>query len=70
MNAFIKSIFLFANDGDYRVVNFHPGLNIITGDSKTGKTAILEIIDYCFCSSTSSIPKGVITDFTEIYCLI
>jgi hypothetical protein len=70
MNAFIKSIFLFASDGDYRVVNFHAGLNIITGDSKTGKTAILEIIDYCFCSSTSSIPKGVITDFTEIYCLI
>lgn len=70
MNAFIKSIFLFANSGDYRVVNFHTGLNIITGDSKTGKTAILEIIDYCFCSSTSSIPKGIITDFTEIYCII
>lgn len=70
MNAYIKKIYLFNNDGDYRVVGFNEGLNIITGDSKTGKSAVLEIIDYCLCASTSSIPKGMITNFTDIYCLV
>jgi hypothetical protein len=31
---------------DY-VVNFRPGLNIISGEISTGKTSILELIDYC-----------------------
>lgn len=70
MNASIKKIFLFKNVDKYRVIDFKAGLNIITRDSKTGKSAILEIIDYCFCASTSSIPKGMITDFTNIYCLV
>ena len=34
-------------------------LNIITGLSKTGKTALLEIIDYCFCSDSCNIPEGI-----------
>jgi DNA repair exonuclease SbcCD ATPase subunit len=32
---------------DY-VVNFQSGLNIISGEISTGKTSILELIDYCF----------------------
>jgi len=31
---------------DY-IVQFHPGLNIIVGPISTGKTTILELIDYC-----------------------
>lgn len=32
-----------------RVVPLRPGaLNIVTGDSKTGKSALLDIVDYCF----------------------
>jgi hypothetical protein len=70
MKASIKKVFLFGGKNEHRIIDFQDGLNIITGDSKTGKSAVLEIIDYCFCASTSSIPKGVITDFTDIYCLI
>lgn len=29
-------------------VPFHPGLNIIHGDSDTGKSSILDLINYCF----------------------
>lgn len=31
-------------------VDFHPGLNIIKGRSNTGKTIIIDCIDYCFGS--------------------
>jgi hypothetical protein len=35
-------------------------MNIITGASKTGKTALIEIIDYCMGSGDCGIPEGVI----------
>ena len=41
MNAYIKNIFLLKNDGEYRVVDLNEGLNVITGDSKTGKVLSL-----------------------------
>lgn len=70
MQASISHIFLFNNNGESRKLKFDDGLNIITGDSKTGKSAIIEIIDYCLFASRSTIPKGIITDWTELYCLI
>jgi uncharacterized protein YydD (DUF2326 family) len=69
MNAYIKKIALFSNN-DMREVNLDDGLNIITGDSKTGKSALIEIVDYCLFSSRSTIPVGKITDFTELFCII
>ncbi|MGJ1240992.1 DUF3732 domain-containing protein [Sphingobacterium siyangense] len=53
-----------------RSLKFEEGLNIITGDSKTGKSAVIEIIDYCLFASRSTIPKGIITDWTELYCIV
>lgn len=36
-----------------------PGcVNIISGDSRTGKSAILGIIDYCFGASECDVPEG------------
>lgn len=46
------------------------GLNVITGKSSTGKSAIIEIVDYCFGNEENTIPKGVITDYAEIYYLV
>lgn len=68
MEKYISSIILFSND-ERRIVPLEPGVNIISGDSKTGKSALVEIVDYCLCSSRSTIPKGIITDFTELYCI-
>lgn len=45
-------------------------MNIITGESKTGKSALVEIIDYCLCSTRCTIPKGKITDFSYLYVLV
>jgi len=70
MNAYIIQIFIFGKDGGKREVKFTDGLNIITGDSKTGKSAILEIVDYCLFSSTSTIPKGVVENFSELYSIV
>lgn len=40
---------------------FRPGaLNIISGASKTGKSALIPIVDYCLCSSRCGIPVGTI----------
>lgn len=37
-------------------------INIITGASRTGKSAIIPIVDYCLCSNKCSIPVDVIRD--------
>ncbi|PAQ14731.1 hypothetical protein CD798_09805 [Bacillaceae bacterium SAOS 7] len=67
MRSYIKAIMIFNKSGELRKVPMQPGVNIVTGESKTGKSALVEIIDYCLCSSRSTIPKGKITDFSYLY---
>lgn len=46
-----------------RIVEFEIGkVNIISGASKTGKSAVIPIIDYCLCSDKCAIPVGVIRE--------
>lgn len=70
MKSYIKAIVLFNKDGEKRTVPLTQGVNIITGQSKTGKSALVEIIDYCLCSTRCTIPKGRITDFAVLYALV
>src|SRR5690349_14241304 len=50
-------------DGALRRVHFHrEGLSIVTGRSSRGKSALLDIVDYCLLSKHCSIAKGVIRD--------
>ena len=67
MKSHIRSIIIFNKDGEKRIVPLKQGVNIITGESKTGKSALVEIIDYCLCSTRCTIPKGKITDFSYIF---
>jgi len=69
MKSYIKAIMIFNESGQLRKVPMKPGVNIVTGESKTGKSALVEIIDYCLCSSRCTIPKGKITDFSYLYVL-
>lgn len=49
-----------------RSIDFEPGkINVITGWSRTGKSAIGSIIDYCLGSEKCSIPVGHIRDKVE-----
>lgn len=70
MNCYIKNILLFGENNERREVPLKRGLNIITGASQTGKSALIEIVDYCFCSKFSSIPRGKIYDWTNLYSVI
>ena len=53
-------------DAAPRIVTFEPGrLNVITGWSRTGKSAIIPIIDYCLGAERCTIPIGVIRETTN-----
>lgn len=69
MQSSIEYICAFGINNEKRIIPLFPGLNVITGDSKTGKSAVVEIIDYCLFSSRSTIPKGVISNFSEIFAI-
>jgi thiol-disulfide isomerase/thioredoxin len=67
MKTLIHEIGVIDKQGNKHPVNFIKGLNIVTGKSSTGKSALIEIFDYCFGSSENTIPKGVITASAAIY---
>ena len=59
----VQSVVIYSHDGQKRVLQFNvDGLNIITGRSSTGKSALSEIIEYCMGRSTFNVPEGVIRD--------
>lgn len=70
MKAYIESIGLIDHNGKVHSVNLKQGLNIITGRSSTGKSAIISIFDYCFGNRINNIARGVISDRAEIYFVI
>jgi hypothetical protein len=57
----ILDIVLFGHDARRRVLHIRPGtVNIITGASKTGKSALIHIVDYCLGSGVCNVPEGII----------
>ncbi|MGH1470860.1 MAG: DUF3732 domain-containing protein [Cellvibrionaceae bacterium] len=67
MKTLIHEVGVIDKQGKKHPVNFKKGLNVVTGKSSTGKSALIEIFDYCFGSSENTIPKGVITNNAAIY---
>jgi hypothetical protein len=61
VNIQIVEIVLFSHDGDRRSLPFRTGhVNVVTGASKTGKSALIDIVDYVFGSSECRVPEGPI----------
>jgi len=59
MSVQILDIVLYSHDGRKRVLPLRPGkVNIITGASQTGKSALSDIIDYCFGSGECHVAHG------------
>lgn len=64
----IKRIHLYSHDRRVRELIFNPdGLNIITGRSSTGKSALSAIVEYCIGRSSFNVPEGVIRDKVAWY---
>ncbi|WP_027035199.1 DUF3732 domain-containing protein [Mesorhizobium ciceri] len=61
MSFSILAIVIYSHTGEQRVVPFRRhGLNIITGKSKTGKSAIIDIVDYCLGRGSYNVAEGAI----------
>ena len=61
MTIQILDIVLYSHAGQRRVLSFETGkLNVVTGASRTGKSALIPIIDYCLGSGECNVPEGVI----------
>jgi hypothetical protein len=66
----IKSIHIYSHDGQRRDLRFKVGLNVITGRSSTGKSALSEIIEYCMGRSSFNVPEGIIRDRVAWFAVI
>ncbi|WP_336346693.1 DUF3732 domain-containing protein [Pseudomonas monsensis] len=67
MKCFLRYIGVVDTQDKIHQVRLEPGLNVITGKSSTGKSAILEIFDYCLGSTEDTIPVGTITERAETF---
>jgi hypothetical protein len=67
----IRNVILFGHHGKVRTLTLRLNqVNIITGKSRTGKTALLDIIDYCLGRTKCNVASGVIRDSVEWYALL
>ena len=59
MSFIIRIVCIYSLSGERREIEFHgPGLNILTGSAKTGKSSIVDILDYCFGRSECNVAEG------------
>jgi energy-coupling factor transporter ATP-binding protein EcfA2/predicted DNA-binding ArsR family transcriptional regulator len=67
----ILEIVLFGHNGKKRTIKINAGrVNIITGKSATGKSTIIQIIDYCLGASRCDVPEGIIREKVSWYGLL
>lgn len=61
MSFSIAAIVLYGHQGHRRVLSLKlSGLNVVTGNSKTGKSAIIDIVDYCLGRGSYNVAEGEI----------
>lgn len=64
----ILKVILWLKSGNRRELNFEPGkINLITGDSSTGKTDIINIIYYCLFDENRKITESIINENVDWY---
>ncbi|OAI45807.1 hypothetical protein AYO44_12335 [Planctomycetaceae bacterium SCGC AG-212-F19] len=67
----IRELVLYSHTGEIRRLPFKLGvLNVIAGESGTGKSALINIVDYCFGRDSCPIPARVIRDAVKWYGLL
>lgn len=67
----IRELVIYGLNGQVRHLPFQLGkVNIISGKSKSGKSAVGDIIDYCLGGSSCDIADGVIRENVSWYGLL
>ncbi len=67
----ILELILYGKNGKKRTLPFKPGrVNIIPGESKAGKSAVGDIIEYCLGGNSCNIAVGVLRDSVAWYGLL
>lgn len=67
----ILKVILYGKNDKIREIKFELNkFNIIVGESKTGKTVILDIIDYCLCSDDFNVADGIVRENVEWFGLL
>ncbi|HEY7328030.1 MAG TPA: DUF3732 domain-containing protein [Gemmataceae bacterium] len=70
MSLQILALAIYNRAGQRRELRLKPGkVNVITGASKTGKSALIDIVDYCLGRNEYTVPSGVIRDTVVWYVL-
>ena len=71
MRLQIAKIALYSKDGRLRTLEFQPGrVNVITGKSDTGKSALISIVEYCLGRSEFKVPEGIISESVAWYAVV
>src|SRR5690348_13394426 len=71
MNLQIAKIVLYSQSGEVRELTFNlGGLSVLTGASKSGKSAIIDIVDYCTGRSACNVADGVIRKHVSWYAVV
>ena len=71
MSLQLRAIAIYSHDGQVRAVKFNLGdLNIVTGASKTGKSALLDIVDYCWGRGECTVAEGEIRKKSSWFALL
>ena len=66
----LDKLVLFNADGETRAIRFTPGaLNVITGDSRTGKSSLINIVRFLLGSGKPNVPFGPIQQSVAWYAL-
>ncbi|MBS4042185.1 MAG: AAA family ATPase, partial [Flavobacteriales bacterium] len=67
----IEKIILYNKIGETRILPFNLGqVNIISGESKSGKTALIGILDYCLASNSCDISEGKIKETVTYFAVV
>lgn len=67
----IDRIAIYSLTGEIRTIQFRLGaVNVITGKSRTGKSALIDIVDYCMGRSTYKIFEGVNRSTVAYYAVV
>lgn len=67
----ILKLVLWSRNGKQRILKFQADkINVITGHSNTGKTAVLDVIDYCFFASSKGISNSIINENIAWYGIV